>query len=86
MHETNRSNRDDRYIDDVATFQTILKALDCERIIERVHRIIRLGEYKPGRRRSRVVKIIFDNEHVAKMLINKSPRLAAHRLLGHIYI
>ena len=86
MHETHRSNTDDRYIDDVASLKTILGALDIGHLIKRVHRVNRLGEYKPGRRRSRVVKISFDNEHIARILIDKSPRLANHHLLGNMFI
>ena len=86
MHETDRISREDRQDDDWSTLNTICKALDCEHLMEKVKWVNRLGAYNPGRRKSRVVKVVFENEHAAGVLRKKAPRLVSHGLLGHMYV
>ena len=45
-----------------------------------------MGAYNAGKRKSRVVKVTFQNEYAAGVLRRKAPRLAEHNLLGHIYM
>ena len=86
MHETNKINKDDRYNDDVKSLKQIFRRLKCEFVLSKIVWVSRLGEYKPEKRGSRVLRIVFENEQAAGVLLNRAPRLAEDNFLGHIYI
>ena len=86
MHETNKIDRDERYTDDLRSLKQILRRLQCDFLQNKIVRVSRLGEYKPEKRGSRVLRIDFENEQAAGVLLNRAPRLAEDYLMGHIYI
>ena len=86
MHETNKINKDDRYTDDLRSLKQIFRRLKCEFVQSKIVWVSRLGVYKPEKRGSRVLRIVFENEQAAGVLLNRAPRLAEDYLLAHIYI
>ena len=86
MHETSKRNRGERHQDDWRSLEEIFKFLKCEHALEKVVWVNRLGEYQPERRGSRLVKVVFENERVARLVKSRAPRLAEDNLLGHIVV
>ena len=86
MHETNKINRSDRYADDVKSLEQIFKYLKCEHALKKIVWVNRLGEYKPEKRGNRLVKVVFENEMVAKLVRDRAPRLFENNLLGNIIV
>ena len=86
MHETSKRNRGERHQDDLRSLEEIFKFLKCEHALEKVVWVNRLGEYQPERRGSRLVKVVFENERVARLVKSRAPRLAEDNLLGHIVL
>ena len=86
MHETSKRNRGERHQDDLRSLEEIFKFLKCEHALEKVIWVNRLGEYQPERRGNRLVKVVFENERVARLVKSRAPRLAEDNLLGHIVV
>ena len=86
MHKTKRINWIDRYADDVKSLEQIFKYLKCEHALKKIVWVNRLGEYKPEKRGNRLVKVVFENERVAKLVRDRAPRLYENNLLGNIIV
>ena len=86
MYETKKINRNDRYADDLKSLEQIFKYLKCEHALKKIVWVNRLGEYKPEKRGNRLVKVVFENERVAKLVRDRAPRLYENNLLGNIIV
>ena len=60
--------------------------MKCEHALKKIVWINRLGEYKPEKRGNRLVKVVFENERVAKLVRNRAPRLYESNLLRNIIV
>lgn len=78
MHDTNIKEEDEHII------KNMLRYIGCEKIIPQIRHFTRLG---PARfRRNRLLMICFDEEKVAKRVLDRSPKLQNSEFYEYIYV